>query len=263
MPTFHNKLSTSSSSTSSSSSYQKRLKQKRKQKRHKRSRNKASASLSDTLLSKEYCLNRYNLLRGFSLIVCLTLFFISLLYCSSSLYKLELADFWCQEYSYDEILQHNRALNSSKGLGNCYRDENKGLYADHSKLFSKNDKSDAFVAKIESNVSGSHIIKLLLFSIPVCGFLSLFFYYLLICFIDCNKTIKNEWSDKRRRSTFLPNKEIYCCCYNDSFFSYYFPQSFDNYVKCYRWIQKKFGVDKPVSVFLLLVKEMVEIFLQS
>ena len=225
----------------------------------------SSPSLSQTVFTKEYCLNQYNILRGFSLVVCLILFFISLLYCCSSLYQLELAAFWCDEYNYDEILQHNRAINSDKGIGGCYRDKRKGLYFDHGKLFSKNDESDAFMAKMNGNVSALNVLELLLFSIPVCGFAILFSYYLFICFIDCRKTLHNKWSNRHNRTQFSPDQQIYCWCHSniDTFCAHYFPHLFNNFVKYYHWRKKKFGYDKPGAILSLLVKQLAEIFLQS
>ena len=227
----------------------------------------ARTSISDTLFSKEYCFNQYNLLRGFSLVVCLILFFISLLYCTSSMYKLELADFWCDQYSYQEILQHNRMLNSSKGVGNCFRDELKGLYVDHGKLFGKNDQSDAFVAKIKDNITSSDVLELLLFSVLVCGFASLFLYYLLICLIDCRKTIQNDWMDQNRGPTFVSNEQVYCyCCCNkklDPVLRDQCPRLFEYYIKFYKWRLTNFGYDKPLSILALLMKQLIEIFLQS
>ena len=119
----------------------------------------------------------------------------------SNVYQLELDDFWCDSYTWQDIVDYNKIHNHSKGIGACYRNIETGLSVDTNRLFGLNNygNNDAFSGTPKESVSVFNVIQVLLFLIPVGGFGYLFCYYLFIACIDLQKTINNDWSQGRRR----------------------------------------------------------------
>ena len=76
--------------------------------------------IGETLLSKEYLTNRFNLLRLVVLIVAMLLLFTCILYGVGSILILSLNDFWCNSYTWDEISNYNRLNNNAMGVGACF-----------------------------------------------------------------------------------------------------------------------------------------------
>ena len=188
----------SNSKKSSASSY-KEYKQNKKRKRSKAKGYKLKSNSIDPtsetntwnlLFTKEYLLNKYNLLRLVILIVAFILLLICILYGVGSVITLELDDFWCtDQYSWDEVAEYNRENNNSLGVGGCYV-ANK-LQFDENKVFATNSSESALVPVPVVTVPA--IFKAVIYSTICIGIVSILIKYTLTCFTDCQKTVKNEW----------------------------------------------------------------------
>ena len=141
------------------------------------------------LLTKEYLLNKYNLLRFVVLIVALILLFVCILYGIGSVITLELQDFWCTKYTWDEVTQYNRANNHSLGVNNCHVSDK--LRVDEEKVFGTGAGKSAFVPIVVMTTPG--IFKLLLYAAICIVLVWVLIRYSLGCLIDCRKAATNEW----------------------------------------------------------------------
>ena len=121
--------------------------------------------------------------------ITLILSFVCILYGVGSVETLSLEDFWCQKHTWDEVASHNRGLNNTYGVGECYRSSR--VYFDTEKLYETDVNKNALI--VASDTRPGSIIKSILFFIVVLVLLFLFLKYLFICCNDCNKTIKDEW----------------------------------------------------------------------
>ena len=146
-------------------------------------------SVKETLCTREYLLNKYNILRILILIITLILVFVCLLYAIGSILTLELKVFWCDEYSWNSVTQHNKIENSSTGVGGCYT--SKGIFIDEGIIYAT-DKSNTGLAisVIDTPIS---IFECILFFTIVMLLIFVFIKHLIKCCIDCNKTLTNEW----------------------------------------------------------------------
>ena len=142
----------------------------------------------DQLFTAEYCTNRFNWLRLITLLITFILLFVCILYCVGSLLTLELDDFWCDKYSWNEIHNYNKEKNESMGAGGCYV---AGRIAfDETKLFATNSEENALV--VAPNINFACIIKSLVFGIISFALLSIIIKYILVCFVDCKYILKDE-----------------------------------------------------------------------
>lgn len=164
-----------------------------KRKKHKKkspdTTTSATFPITQTLLSKAYLINRFNLLRVIILIVAAILLIVCILYGLGSILTLSLKDFWCPEYSWDEISSYNRLNNESTGIGGCYVSPR--LTLDFEKLTQTDVNKNAL--KVTTNVHSWGIIKLLVFFSIALTLLYLLLKYCLVSLIDCKKTYNGDW----------------------------------------------------------------------
>ena len=188
----------STSKKSSISSYKEYRQNKHKKRKRPRDSKLKSSSIDDRyesqslkwLLSKEYLLNKYNLLRIVVLIVALVLLFLCILYGVGSIITLELDDFWCSNhYSWNEVAEYNRANNESLGVGGCYVADK--LQFDEDKVFGTGSSPSALVPIVDITVSG--IFKLIMYTGICIAIVWVLMKYILACLIDCRKTVNSEW----------------------------------------------------------------------
>lgn len=203
---------------SKSSSY-KQYRQKKKKKRQGSRKSKLKSrimSLKDnkthkscnlmTLFTKEYLLNKYNLLRFIVLIVSLILLFVCILYGVGSVISLELEDIWCsKQYTWEEIAQHNRKNNNSLGVGDCYMSGK--LRVDDAKLFSTDSTQTAYLPT--PVITATAVAKSILYTATSIVLVWILVKYTLACIIDCRKAANNEWYVRVR---ILPMCEHNLCC---------------------------------------------------
>ena len=147
-------------------------------------------NIGQTLLSKEYLCNKFNLLRLVVLIVTMLLLFTCILYGVGSILVLSLDDFWCDSYTWDEISNHNRLNGEATGVGGCYVSQ-ANLPLNDAKLFATDVNENALVVK--TNIYPWAVIKLLVFFLIACVLLFLFVKYCLRCLTDCKTTLKGDW----------------------------------------------------------------------
>ena len=191
------RLDTVKSSSSSYKQYrrnkQKKLKVKSKSKSQiidDRDDNRHKSCNVMRLLTKEYLLNKYNLLRFVVLIVALVLVFVCMLYGVGSVTTLELEDLWCPEqYTWDEVTQHNRENNRPLGTDDCYVAGK--LRADVDELFGADSSQTAFVPA--PLITAPAIFKLILYTGTWMVLVWILVKYTLSCLVDCRKAVNDEW----------------------------------------------------------------------
>ena len=140
------------------------------------------------LFTAEYCANRFNWLRLIVLVISFILLFICILYCVGSVLTLELDDFWCDDYSWRQIINYNKLNNQSQGVGGCYISQK--LSVDDTKLFATGNEENALVVTPNFNVPC--IIKSVLYGAIALGLLLVIIKYIWICFKDCQHVVNDE-----------------------------------------------------------------------
>ena len=142
------------------------------------------------LFTKEYLLNKFNLLRFAVLIVTFLLLFVCILYGVGSVISLELDDFWCSnQYSWNEIAQYNRENNYSLGVGGCYVAQRRQF--DENKVFATDSSESALVPTQVTTVSA--IFKMITYTIISIVIVYILIKHISACVVDCRKTVTNEW----------------------------------------------------------------------
>ena len=146
-------------------------------------------SITETLCSKEYLCNKYNSLRFLVLLITLILLFISLLYGIGSIHTLTLQDFFCDDYQWSQVVEYNRAQNSSGGVAGCYVSTRVEVNDDV--LFETDINKNALI--VTQDIHTWSIFRALLFFIIIIILTFLFVKYCIISIIDCKKTANDEW----------------------------------------------------------------------
>lgn len=146
-------------------------------------------ALRQTLLSRQYLCNKFNCLRVVVLMITILLILICTLYASGSLLTLKLQDFWCDEYSWDEIVAANSAVNSSIGIGGCYTSTR--VTVNDAVLYETDVNHNALT--VVEKITPMSIIKCIMFSGITVGLVYLLVYHCWRCLLDCKKTIDDEW----------------------------------------------------------------------
>ena len=170
----------------------KKKRKRRKKKRKKRQQQHPTRlKLHDLkfICVKEHFENKYNCLRLLALFVTAIFFVICSLYTIGSVYHLELQNFWCDKYEWDEIIKHSHSVGSTTGEGGCYVSKLSG--ADETKLFAKGNNLGAFNATFVIKILG--IAEFILYSS-----LSLFLLFLIINYNyeyckDCKQLALKKW----------------------------------------------------------------------
>lgn len=221
--------------------------------------------LSQTLFSKEYITNKYNLLRIFVLQVTIILLFVCILYGVGSVLTLTLDDIWCKNYNWQDAYEHNYEQNSAEGVGGCYRSTL--VISDIDKLLATEVSETGL--KATDDINFWNIVKSMLFFSVAAILTILLFKYLFLCFSDCHKTVKNEWGRKRQRSAIAPkllsgDRKNRCCIGRDASWSSKLPTFvWRIFVKIFDLMKQNTLTDSPVSIITLQMKESFEILLQS
>ena len=124
------------------------------------------------------------------LIITAMLSFIAIVYSVGSVFILVLDDFWCPQYTWEEVTSYHRSINASHGTpGSCYF--SKEVYLNKMKLFATDLNENALDIRVVPNVD--HIGKAIAFGIVALALLIILIKYTCVCFIDCKKSINNEW----------------------------------------------------------------------
>lgn len=148
-----------------------------------------SQPLTKTLLTRDYLCNKFNILRLFVLGITFILLNVAILYAVGSVLTLQYEDFWCPNYSWEEIISHHKAENSSFGDTECHTGNR--LTVSNEKLYATDVNNSALIAAILFNIRS--IVKCLIFTVLAILLLYLLVKYSIVCLIDCKKTINNEW----------------------------------------------------------------------
>ena len=138
---------------------------------------------------KEHFENKYNCLRLLTLFVTAIFLVISFLYTVGSVHQLELQNFWCDKYEWDQVVQHNQNVQSITGEGGCYVSKLSG--ADETKLFAKGNNLDAFIATFV--IKFWRFVECFLYSILSLFLLFLFINYNYEYCKDCKQFALKTW----------------------------------------------------------------------
>lgn len=242
--------------------HQKKLKKSRSKttKFSSHSSNISRPPLKQTLFSKEYINNKYNLLRIIVLSINLILLLVCILYGVGSVLILSLDDIWCKYYTWGEVSQQNRQLNNSTGVGGCYQANN--VQRDLDKLLATEVTETGL--KAEDDINFGNVIKSMIFFSMALILIILFFTYLFVCLVDCKKTVTDEWGRKRQKSSVTHHSKNTCCIGNDTWWSSKLPKFlWRMFVKLVNLIKENTLIDSPVAIISLQMKEAIEIVLQS
>lgn len=143
----------------------------------------------ETICTPEYLGNKFNLLRVVVLIITIILLGTSILYSVGSVLTLELSDIWCPEYTWEEIVEHNRENNNPLGEGDCYVTGR--LHFNDEKLFATDLSENGLT--VASNVYFWSLVKCTMFLVLSIILIYVFLTHSCLCLIDFKKTWANEW----------------------------------------------------------------------
>ena len=177
------------SSLTYSDYHRNKLKRKRKNSRRVSTSNNPTIISFGLLCTKQYLNNKFNILRLIVLIITSVLLFVCILYGFGSVLTLELEEFWCEEYTWDEIVQHNQANNQSHGVPGCYRQRVLDFQFDT--VFSTDVNDNGL--SVAKHVYFLSVIKSILFFTISLILLCLLIFHTLACITDCKTTVLGHW----------------------------------------------------------------------
>ena len=212
---------------------------------------------------EKYLLNRWNILRLFMLIVTGLLLLIAIMYSFGSVLILQLDDFWCARYTWDEITSYHRSINATTGTArSCYISTQ--IYLNKEKLFATDLNDNALSIKI--TIDFDHVGKAIAFGILGLVLLIILIKYTVVCLIDCKKSMNNEWNATRvnheQNESFDANKLRKSITSGLFHLENKRPKLWIFLMKLQSWRDEIRRVDAPPQVLLCLIREGMEIAIQ-
>ena len=138
------------------------------------------------------------------LIITAMLLFIAIMYSVGSVFILVLDDFWCPQYTWEEVTSYHRSINVTRGTpASCYVSTQ--VYLNKMKLFATDLNDNALDIRVVLNFD--HIGKATAFGIVALVLLIVLIKYTCVCFIDCKKSVNNEWYVLYIELFLVPNKK--------------------------------------------------------